>query len=113
MFTLSAVPPELMYNVLRQAACSIKPKGFLLFRDYGLCDMTQLRYKPAQRRGVRLYQRLDGTLAYFFRVEDVKKLMHSAGFTCVECDYVCVLWKNRKKKQNMKRVFVHGVFQRM
>ncbi|CAI5523270.1 unnamed protein product [Closterium sp. Naga37s-1] len=60
----------------------------------------------------RLYQRGDGTLAYFFSVEEVRVLMGAAGFECKEVEYCCVRNENRRKGREMKRVWVHGVFKK-
>ncbi|GMH32622.1 hypothetical protein BSKO_00456 [Bryopsis sp. KO-2023] len=112
VFTLSAVPPHMMANMLQHAFQCLRPGGLLLLRDYGLCDMTQLRYKASQRKGENLYQRSDGTLAYYFTKEFLSELMGNLGFEAVECEYVCVIWKNRKNGKELKRVFVHGIFKK-
>lgn len=62
VFTLSAVMPEDMHSMLRVAYQGLSPGGLLLFRDYALYDMPQLRFPEPQRLGERLYRRLDGTL---------------------------------------------------
>lgn len=62
--------------------------------------------------GDRLYRRLDGTLCYFFTVEDLSAKAEAAGFEVAECSYACTRLMNRKTQFEMKRVFVHGVFRR-
>jgi hypothetical protein len=44
--------------------------------------------------------------------EDLAQKVEAAGFETKECEYVCVRLVNRKRDLEMKRVFVHGVFQR-
>ncbi|KAL2549154.1 Methyltransferase family protein [Forsythia ovata] len=55
------------------------PGGLLLFRDYGLYDMTMLRFEPEQRVGYREYLRSDGTRSYFFCLNSVRNLTSAAG----------------------------------
>ncbi len=56
------------------------------------------------------YMRADGTLAYFFSTADLEARATAAGFATEECKYACVVVRNRKKGQDMKRVFVNAVF---
>ena len=92
-----------------QALC---PGGVLLIRDHGLYDLTHLRLPPQQQLADRLYRRLDGTTCYFFTTEDLQTKAETAGFVTRECKYACTNLLNRKKQINMKRVFVHGVFEK-
>lgn len=115
IFTLSALWPKDMLCMLRHAYHALRPGGLLLFRDYGLYDMAQLRFPGSQLLdpGESLvYQRLDGTLSSFFSIGRMEKLAHDAGLQVVECEYVTTFIKNRKKKTELKRVFVHGVFKK-
>ncbi|KAL4534083.1 hypothetical protein Ndes2437B_g03383 [Nannochloris sp. 'desiccata'] len=115
IFTLSALWPKDMPCMLRHAYHALRPDGLLLFRDYGLYDMAQLRFPGSQLLdpGESLvYQRSDGTLSSFFSIERMENLAHEAGFQVVECEYVTTFVKNRKKGTEMKRVFVHGVFKK-
>lgn len=73
---------------------------------------VQLRIPPAQCLGRHLYLRGDGTLAYFYTTEDLSGLAVAAGLEVVECHYVCVINKNRKTGQCLRRSFVHGVFRK-
>lgn len=112
IFTLSAVPVEKVTHVLLECLAVLKPGGLLLFRDYGLYDMTMLRFAPSQQVSERLYQRGDGTLSYFFSLEVVRKLFISTGFVEQELEYCCVQLKNQRKQLCMKRVWVHAKFQK-
>jgi hypothetical protein len=192
MFTLSAVVPEGMLGMMRNAAASLRPGGLLCIRDHALYDMvsdggedatgsgsrsfayTQLPYcccaacasagvfctsplPPAQTvhrqqqvldagrsrfassskllndtgfgcvllclqvqlripadqcKGRHLYRRGDGTLAYFYTTQELAGLASAAGLEVLECDYVCVVNKNRKTGQALRRAFVHGVFRK-
>lgn len=112
MFTLSAVMPEGMLVMLQNAAAALKAGGLLCIRDHALYDMVQLRIPAEQCIGKHLYNRGDGTLAYFYTTEDLTGLAVAAGFEVVECDYVCVINRNRKTGQELRRAFVHGLFRR-
>jgi SAM-dependent methyltransferase len=112
MFTLSAVPPDAMPQMLRNAWLALRPGGVLCIRDHGLYDMVQLRIPAEQCIGQNTYRRGDSTLAYFFTPQELAGMAESVGFEVVESDWVCVYNKNRKTGQQLKRVFVHGVFRR-
>jgi len=116
VFTLSAVQPAHMATVLRLAYESLRPGGVLLFRDYAEFDLPMVRFEATgkQKLGDRLYQRQDGTLAYFFSVEDIGQRADDAGFVINELKYACVHNRSHSKAglQLLKRAFVHGVFSR-
>ncbi|GMI79170.1 tRNA methyltransferase 140b [Hibiscus trionum] len=112
IFTLSAVPLQIMPTALKECFSVLKPGGILLFRDYGLYDMTMLRFEPVQRVGFREYMRSDGTRSYFFCLDTVRNLFVCAGFIELEIEYCCVKSVNRRNGKNMQRVWVHGKFQK-
>mmetsp|Transcript_26926 Transcript_26926/g.72776 ORF Transcript_26926/g.72776 Transcript_26926/m.72776 type:complete len:183 (+) Transcript_26926:159-707(+) len=113
MFTLSAVPPSGQAHMLANAYASLRPGGFLCIRDHGLYDMVQLRIPPEQWAGPNMYKRGDGTLAYFFSVEDMRAKSEAAQFHVVDCEYVTVYNTNRKTGVQLRRVFVHAVLQKL
>ncbi|KAF5739551.1 methyltransferase-like protein 6 [Tripterygium wilfordii] len=80
IFTLSAVSPHRMPTAITECFSVLNPGGLLLFRDYGLYDMTMLRFEPHKRVGFREYMRSDGTRSYFFCLETVRDLFLHAGF---------------------------------
>ncbi|WJX12843.1 hypothetical protein P8452_03296 [Trifolium repens] len=112
IFTLSAVPLERMPRSIKECFTVLKPGGMVLFRDYGLYDMTMLRFESDKRVGFREYMRSDGTRSYFFCLNTVRNLFLDAGFIELELDYCCVKSVNRKKGKSMRRVWVHGKFQK-
>ncbi|CAL5363226.1 unnamed protein product [Camellia sinensis] len=112
IFTLSAVPLHRMPAAIAACFSVLKPGGLLLFRDYGLYDMTMLRFEPDKKVGFREYMRSDGTRSYFFCLDTVRDLFVGAGFTELELEYCCVTSVNRRKGKSMRRVWVHGKFQK-
>nr|CAN69605.1 hypothetical protein VITISV_007661 [Vitis vinifera] len=112
IFTLSAVPLHRMPTAIRECFSILKPGGLLLFRDYGLYDMTMLRFEPEKRVGFREYMRSDGTRSYFFCMDTVRDLFTGSGFTELELEYCCVKSTNRRNGKSMHRVWVHGKFQK-
>ncbi|XP_021860659.1 uncharacterized protein [Spinacia oleracea] len=112
VFTLSAIPPERMVAAVKECFSVLKPGGMLFFRDYGLYDMTMLRFEPDKRVGFRHYMRADGTLSYFFDLDGGRNLFLGVGFIELELEYCCVKSVNRQKRKTMKRVWVHGKFQK-
>lgn len=112
IFTLSAIPPHRMSKTIQECFSVLKPGGLLLFRDYGLLDMTMLRFGGEQRVGDREYLRPDGTRSYFFSLEFTRDLFSSCGFIELELEYCCVKSINRLKGKTMLRVWVHGKFQK-
>jgi|EP00624_Nannochloropsis_granulata_P000413 methyltransferase-like protein 6 len=110
-FMLSAVGTrEAHYAVFQQAHAVLRPGGLLLFRDYGWCDAKMLQGR--KRLNTQLFMRADGTLAYFFKEEEVRQLAMASGFRVLECKYATVLSKNRRKGTAIQRVFLHAKLQR-
>lgn len=112
IFTLSAIPFNTIPATLERCVSVLKPGGLVLFRDYGVYDMTMLRFLPHQRVGFREYMRSDGTYSYFFSLDTVRELFHAAGLLELELEYCCVRSVNRKNGKNMQRVWVHGKFKK-
>lgn len=113
VFTLSALTPAQQSNMMHNAHACLIPGGHLMIRDHGLYDMAQMRMEPGQWQGEgQLYARKDGTLAYFFSVDELCARAADAGFTVLECKYATVRNLNRKTGAVLKRVFIHGLFVR-
>ncbi|XP_041993105.1 tRNA N(3)-methylcytidine methyltransferase METTL6 isoform X2 [Salvia splendens] len=91
IFTLSALPLDRMPKAINECFDILKPGGMLLFRDYGICDMTMLRFDPQQRIGYREYVRSDGTRSYFFCLDTVRSLTSAAGFIELMQEIGCFL----------------------
>ena len=70
------------------------------------------RLAGEQQISTHFFRRSDGTTCYFFSVEDLVARAEAAGFRTMQCSYACTKLRNRKRQLDMKRVFVHGVFQK-
>lgn len=114
IFTLSAFHPDQMGAVLKEAWTALKPGGMVLFRDYGMYDMAQLRFSGEQLidSEALVYRRADGTLSHFFSKDNSQHIFQQAGFSCIDCRYVTTYVINKKKSTKMRRVYIHGVFQK-
>lgn len=107
LFVLSALHPDRHIAALQNMRNILPDNGVILFRDYGICDMTMYRHKC--RLSNHLYRRTDGTLSYYFDLDYLRSLCKATGFYPVELKYATVEVSNRKKGLVMRRVFVHAV----
>lgn len=78
----------------------LRPGGLLLFRDYGLYDMTQVRFisKKGRKLAENYYARADGTRTFFFSMERVAELALGAGFEIAVNKYDTRELRNRKRQ---------------
>lgn len=61
IFVLSAIHPDKFLPALFSVASVLHPGGALIFRDYGLYDMAQLRFGRGNKISENFYVRQDGT----------------------------------------------------
>ena len=99
-----------MQNIVNKIYEYLKPGGFLLFRDYGRNDMTQVRFKDGHCLKDNFYVRGDGTRAYFFSEEEVDQMFSSAGLKKSFLRSDKRLQVNRAKKIRMYRVWVQAKY---
>eukprot|EP00510_Aplanochytrium_minuta_P000848 CAMPEP_0184009124 /NCGR_PEP_ID=MMETSP0954-20121128/2407_1 /TAXON_ID=627963 /ORGANISM="Aplanochytrium sp, Strain PBS07" /LENGTH=318 /DNA_ID=CAMNT_0026288415 /DNA_START=131 /DNA_END=1087 /DNA_ORIENTATION=- len=110
IFVLSAVAPEKMQQAIENVKRSLKPGGMVLFRDYAVSDMAQLRFSKSQRLGHNYYVRHDGTRSFFFSLEGVEFLFRNSGFQRVESYYIRRKVVNHRENKVMRRVFVNACY---
>ncbi|KAJ2159807.1 hypothetical protein GGF46_002747 [Coemansia sp. RSA 552] len=112
IFVFSALPPEKQAAAVANIVEILKPGGRILFRDYGLYDLAQLRFKPGHKLEDNLYVRQDGTMSYYFSTERLHELfVQHGGLVELENDYVFKRLVNAKKSIDTDRVFAQAKFQ--
>ncbi|XP_034186698.1 tRNA N(3)-cytidine methyltransferase METTL6 [Osmia lignaria lignaria] len=112
IFVLSAIHPDKFRKVVKNLYNILHNGGVVLFRDYGLYDMAQLRFKPGHKISDNFYMRQDGTRTYYFSMEEISKLFEHAGFKTLTCDYIQRRTVNLKEKIDVPRIFVQGKFEK-
>ena len=112
-FVLSSFSNETQAVVVSKAASALKEGGMLLFRDYARYDMAQLRFGKNSQIDDNFYVRQDNTRSYFFEKDELIELMAQAGLRKVICTHHRATLVNRAKQQDMKRIWMHGVFEKV
>lgn len=106
IFVLSAIHPNNFHQTLRNVYELLKPGGLLLFRDYGLYDMAQLRFKAGHKISDNFYMRQDGTRSYYFSTDYMKSLLEESGFEVDFISYIHRRTVNKKENIDVPRIFV-------
>ncbi|XP_022227009.2 tRNA N(3)-methylcytidine methyltransferase METTL6 [Drosophila obscura] len=112
IFVLSAIHPHKFEAVVQNLWRLLKPGGLVLFRDYGLYDMAQLRFKPGNKIAENLYVRQDGTRSYYFAEQEVAHLFTRSGFEILTNAYVHRRTLNIKEGVDVPRIFLQGKFRK-
>lgn len=110
IFALSAIHPSNHLRALSNLYQAVSEGSYLLFRDYGIHDMTM--YRHTIRHSEYLFERSDGTLSYYFDIDNFVTLAKAASFSVIEIKYATVINRNRKSGVEMRRVFLHAVLQK-
>lgn len=108
IFVLSAIHPDKFDSVFRTIFQLLKPGGILLFRDYGLNDTAQIRFKPGNKIADNFYMRQDGTRSYYFTVEQINEITMSVGFEVISNGYIHRKTINFKENIDKDRIFVQS-----
>ncbi|KAF7722509.1 Methyltransferase-like protein 6 [Apophysomyces ossiformis] len=114
IFVLSAIPREKQATAIQNVFEVLKPGGYVLFRDYGLYDEAQLKFSAASDKKLdeNLYVRQDGTLSYFFSLEDLQARFEEQGFKTIKNEYVYRETTNRRLDMSIDRIFAQAKFQK-
>lgn len=112
IFVLSAINPNTWNNARDNLFKLLKPGGVLLIRDYGIYDMTQLRFKNGFM-GDSWYKRGDGTRVYFFTNEELGELFGGKDWECLQNVMDRRLLVNRAKQLKMYRCWVQAKFKKI
>lgn len=110
IYVLSAIHPSKVATAIGNIVRLLKPGGQLLLKDYGRYDLTQLRFKKDRFIEENFYCRGDGTLVYFFTLEEVEKLMDDANMSKISLHMDRRLIVNRLKQVKMYRQWIQGKF---
>jgi methyltransferase-like protein 6 len=112
IFVLSAIAPAKMLGSLQNIAASLRPGGLVLFRDYALYDMAQLKMAEPRKHKIsdNFYVRGDGTSAYYFEEKELISLFNDSGFDVVSCELHRRAVVNRKEGTTMHRRWLQARF---
>lgn len=91
----------------------MKKGGVLLFRDYGRYDMAQIRFKSNRKLEENWYARQDGTLAYFFELDEVDSLFQRHGLKKRKNVTIRRCIRNRKTNCEMHRVWIQSIYEKV
>ncbi|CAH0552799.1 unnamed protein product [Brassicogethes aeneus] len=106
IFVLSAIHPDKFVKTLQNIHLLLKKDGIILFRDYGLYDMAQLRFKAGHKISENFYMRQDGTRSFYFSLDYIKTIFEEAGFEIIENSYIHRRTINKKENIDVPRIFV-------
>uniref|UniRef100_A0A7N0UDA2 Methyltransferase-like protein n=1 Tax=Kalanchoe fedtschenkoi TaxID=63787 RepID=A0A7N0UDA2_KALFE len=111
VFVLSAVSPEKMHFILRNAKKVLKPMGCVLLRDYAVGDFAQAKLESKnQAIGENFYVRGDGTYSYFFSQDMMLNLFRDSGYNNLDINVYCKQIENRSRGVTMERRWIRAIF---
>ncbi|KAI1619396.1 S-adenosyl-L-methionine-dependent methyltransferase [Exophiala viscosa] len=111
IFIFSALNPKQWQQAVTNINRILKPKGEVLFRDYGRGDLAQVRFKAGRWMEDNFYVRGDGTRVYFFEKEQLEEIW-GGSFDFLNLDVDRRLIVNRQRRIKMYRCWIQGRFQK-
>ena len=75
--------------------------------------MAQIRFKPNRKIEDNWYARQDGTLAYFFDLDEVDDLFQRHGLKKRKNTAIRRCIRNRKTNCEMRRVWIQSIYEKM
>lgn len=108
IFVLSAIHPLKFQIVLRNMFRILRPGGMLLFRDYGLYDMAQIRFKSGNKIADNFYVRQDGTRSYYFTTDELDGMAKTIGYETTVNEYIHRKTVNVKENVDKDRIFIQS-----
>ncbi|XP_044729112.1 tRNA N(3)-methylcytidine methyltransferase METTL6 [Chrysoperla carnea] len=112
IFVLSAIHPEKFTATVSNIYKVLKPGGIVLFRDYALYDLAQIRFKPGHKIAENFYMRQDGTRSYYFSRDKLAEIFTNCGFEVIFNNYVQRRTVNAKEGIDMERLFIQAKFKK-
>ena len=127
IFVFSALAPSQWEQAVRNVHRTLKPGGYVLFRDYGRGDLAQVRFKKGRWMEENFYVRGDGTRVYFFEKDELRHIWSGLGTTddnrpdsSIDSSRFDIedlgvdkrLLVNRQRKLKMYRCWLQGKFRK-
>ncbi|KAM3723312.1 SWI/SNF chromatin-remodeling accessory subunit [Dirofilaria immitis] len=110
IFVLSAIPPCKQQQAVKNLLKLVKVRGMVFVRDYGINDHAMLRFGRHCKLDERFYAKHDGTMTYYFKLEELDDLFIEQGFRKVKSTYLLRKTVNHQKDLSVDRVFVQAVY---
>jgi tRNAThr (cytosine32-N3)-methyltransferase len=112
IFIFSALNPKQWEQTVSNVSQMLKPRGFVLFRDYGKGDMAQVRFKAGRWMEENFYVRGDGTRVYFFEKAELEEIWGRC-FSVLDLAVDHRMNVNRQRRIKMYRCWIQGRFQKL
>ncbi|OZC09458.1 methyltransferase domain protein [Onchocerca flexuosa] len=113
IFVLSAIPPYKQQQAVKNLMKLVKVRGVVFVRDYGINDHAMLRFGRQCKLDERFYAKQDGTMTYYFKLEELDELFTRQGFHKVISTYLLRKTVNHQKNLSVDRVFVQAVYAKL